>query len=421
MTAAMRCRVLILVATSGCGGGRASPPEAPLAEPRASSSATPPTTPASPPVVELAAGTRSTMARLASGAVMVWGGASTASITGDGKSMHTTPVEVPAARGFVQIAIGDDYACGLTDKGRVRCWGRDPYGNDSTVPQDPGQDEGSIGQEVRLSGGRACESDGVGDLWCWARLDTVKGVRPSTSSIPAPNTGSVRQIVPAFHRVCFVNASATLGCHGVAFGRRTAEIQDFPFLFFRDLPGVKQASQSDSHLCAVVASGAIYCVGFGDRGELGNGRHTGACASGDEATPCYAETSPVKVVDLPDVEQVATGDAFSCARTQHGHVYCWGDNDSGQLGLGDTEQRDRPLPVPGLTDATQIVAGDSHACALRRDGGVLCWGANASGQLGTGDQLKRLSPTPVVTTVASIANIWRVPNQRLLAPSHQIM
>jgi alpha-tubulin suppressor-like RCC1 family protein len=90
--------------------------------------------------------------------------------------------------------------------------------------------------------------------------------------------------------------------------------------------------------------------------------------------------------------QVATGNEHSCALLDDDTVKCWGRNDYGQLGLGDTvnrgvtvEQMGDALPVVPLGEAAQAVsAGVHHTCALLRSGAVKCWGLNDAGQLGQG-------------------------------------
>lgn len=77
------------------------------------------------------------------------------------------------------------------------------------------------------------------------------------------------------------------------------------------------------------------------------------------------------------VQQVAMGGGHSCARTGSGQVWCWGSNDSGELGMGDRIPRGQPTPVAGLGDAIDVASGDRRSCAVRRDGRVWCWGDDA--------------------------------------------
>jgi len=92
---------------------------------------------------------------------------------------------------------------------------------------------------------------------------------------------------------------------------------------------------------------------------------------------------------------IALGGATTCVLSATGRVKCWGSNDHGVLGLGDTKSRGdvksqvpSKLPVLDLgTDRTASaisVSGANSACALLDHGEVKCWGNNQFGQLGTG-------------------------------------
>jgi alpha-tubulin suppressor-like RCC1 family protein len=73
-----------------------------------------------------------------------------------------------------------------------------------------------------------------------------------------------------------------------------------------------------------------------------------------------------------------------------------GDNDYGQLGLGDREVRLTPTKVEGLPKVKAIAAGGGYSLALTESGEVYAWGYGMmSGQLGLGDREARLTPTKV--------------------------
>lgn len=99
-------------------------------------------------------------------------------------------------------------------------------------------------------------------------------------------------------------------------------------------------------------------------------------------------------VDQAPSRLLTAGDSHSCVIVS-GNLYCWGGNDSGQLGLGDTTSRASAEVVGMAGGWTQIVAGARHTCGARADGTVQCWGANANGQLGTGDTDPRTTPASV--------------------------
>ena len=100
--------------------------------------------------------------------------------------------------------------------------------------------------------------------------------------------------------------------------------------------------------------------------------------------------------------EVAAGWAHTCVRLQNGAkqaLKCWGYNNHGQLGLGDTNHRGRmgrqmgnSLPAVQLgtwRSALALALGGYHSCALLGDAMVKCWGWNNYGGLGMGDTQDR--------------------------------
>ncbi|KAG2445417.1 hypothetical protein HXX76_000039 [Chlamydomonas incerta] len=109
-------------------------------------------------------------------------------------------------------------------------------------------------------------------------------------------------------------------------------------------------------------------------------------------------TAPRVITSL----SVSTGGRFTCALAD-GEVKCWGQNDYGQLGLGDSEfrgnqpgQLGQALPRVDLgtgVNVTQLSTGTAFSCALVKDASakpaIKCWGSNSGGQLGQGDTVNR--------------------------------
>jgi alpha-tubulin suppressor-like RCC1 family protein len=83
---------------------------------------------------------------------------------------------------------------------------------------------------------------------------------------------------------------------------------------------------------------------------------------------------------------VTAGADHACALTDHGDAYCWGSNELGQLGIGsaDSVPHTKPIRVSGNLTFTTVAAGLTHTCGIARDGATFCWGANDSAQLGDG-------------------------------------
>ena len=100
-----------------------------------------------------------------------------------------------------------------------------------------------------------------------------------------------------------------------------------------------------------------------------------------------------------EAQRFSLGSTYSCAILYGGVIKCWGVNNHGQLGLGDTAYRgDGPGEMgdaldavdlgPGRT-AKMIDAGNDHTCAVLDDDSVKCWGKNNYAQLGLGDTASR--------------------------------
>ncbi|MBI5547053.1 MAG: hypothetical protein HY901_24500 [Deltaproteobacteria bacterium] len=97
--------------------------------------------------------------------------------------------------------------------------------------------------------------------------------------------------------------------------------------------------------------------------------------------------------------------AFEVTLPRIAHVFGWGGNADGELGVGTTFTHSPfALAIPHL-GAVSVAAGAHHSFALRPDGSLWAWGANGHGQLGTDSTFPRTSPTRVagLPTVIGVA------------------
>jgi len=251
-----------------------------------------------------------------------------------------------------------------------------------------GVDEGCAGASRFAQGNvHACWLDESARAWCWGgnfygqtAFTTTSG---SPSPVRAPSFDGLALAAGEYFGCVIRSDRAGLNDAGqIGDGTTMNRLDTVPVL---GLTGVTAVAAGYKHACAVVAGGAVRCWGLNDRRQLG------ATCTG---TDCNAR--PLAVAGLTGVTQLALGNRHSCALRSDGTVACWGDNASGELGLGTVETAmAAPASVPGLTGVRAIEAGISHTCALLGDGTVRCWGGNTYGQVGDGTMVDQGTPTAV--------------------------
>ncbi|HEX6764469.1 MAG TPA: hypothetical protein VF103_03305, partial [Polyangiaceae bacterium] len=143
--------------------------------------------------------------------------------------------------------------------------------------------------------------------------------------------------------------------------------------------------------CALSSIGDVKCWGYGAFGILGQGDDENR---GDNPGEMGAALRSVPLGTGRRAVAIANPTNHECALLDDGTIKCWGYNEQGQLGLGDTENRgDQPgelgdaLPAvdlgTGRTALAVSITGRS-TCALLDDHSVKCWGSPEGGRLGLG-------------------------------------
>ena len=114
--------------------------------------------------------------------------------------------------------------------------------------------------------------------------------------------------------------------------------------------------------CAIRESGQVYCWGNNENGELGRGN----TAPSPYVAPVSGLTAAIGIY----------GDVWAfCALLEDRTVRCWGYGGSGTLGDGLGTSSFVPVTVSGLNHVTSVAIGYGAACATKQDGSVWCWGA----------------------------------------------
>lgn len=107
-------------------------------------------------------------------------------------------------------------------------------------------------------------------------------------------------------------------------------------------------------------------------------------------------------IESGGAKQVATSGDHKFVLTSEGLLYAWGNNQYGQLGFKpDTTNSATPMNVnkPTIVNGSwlKVAAGGKHSAAISTDGHLYTTGWNGSGQLGTGDTDNRDQWTEVAS------------------------
>src|SRR5690606_5313562 len=245
----------------------------------------------------------------------------------------------------IQVAVGTNHSCALLEGGAIQCWGANGSGQLGDGTTDKSSQPVTVvglGEAKAVSAGAGITCAilaSSGEMMCWGTNHAGRLGNGSTSS-PGMSTTPLK--VGGLEDVVHIDVGGAVAC-------------------------------------ALNDSGQVYCWGHNERGAVGNGelQSTG--------TPALVPlvTTAVDVSTSPSTNYSTIN---SCAVLTGGSVWCWGDNFYDQLGPNATTGRSAdPIEFVELPEASRVSTGVGHICAiLSENSSVACWGQNQSGQLGNG-------------------------------------
>ncbi len=336
--------------------------------------------------LQLAAGLSHTCARLDDATVKCWGGNSNGQLgLGDTKSRGDGPGEMGAnlpivdlgpGRIAIQLTAGTRHTCARLDDSTVKCWGDNGDGELGLGDrQSRGDGPGEMGANlptVDLGPGRIALELSAGASHTCARLDdgTVKCWGDNRDGQLGLGVRGSRGVLPG-------EMGANLPVVDLGPGRTALQL-----------------AAGYEHTCARLNDRTVKCWGAGGRLGLGDRDTRGVGPREMGASLPIVDLGPGRTA-----LELSAGASHTCARLDTNTVKCWGASRLGELGLGDTQTRgDGPGEMganllvvdlgPGAT-TLQLSVGAAHTCARLTTGTVKCWGYNESGTLGLGDTQNR--------------------------------
>ncbi|XP_065756468.1 X-linked retinitis pigmentosa GTPase regulator isoform X5 [Phocoena phocoena] len=157
------------------------------------------------------------------------------------------------------------------------------------------------------------------------------------------------------------------------FGKtKFAENNPSKFWFKNDMP--IYLSCGDEHTAIITGNNKLFMFGSNNWGQLGLGSKS-----------TVNKPTCVKALKLEKMKFAACGRNHTLVSTEGGKVYAAGGNTEGQLGLGDTEERNTFHLISFFTSQhkiKQLSAGSNTSAALTEDGELFMWGDNSEGQIG---------------------------------------
>jgi len=341
---------------------------------------------AKPPPAVVACGNSHTMCISRRGELFTWGLASSGELGHGG----LTPVELPVPRQvnalahlrIVSISAGGNHSLAIAEDGTLWSCGR---GKSGQLGHGTQMDEGPLQRVEHLRGLRI--------------VSTAAGV---AHSVALASDGTLFTWGDGRYGQLGHSALETLqnAVDNIALSKPW-KVQALCPRKLLSADRVTAVAAGGHHTMALTVGGGLKVFGRNHHGQLGlGGRATRkgivlhnkwSPVSASIADPVLDKGAEVRVV------QAAAGSSHSLVLLHRNGVpvvRATGSNYFGQLGQGDTAQRNEFTTVRGLCGRriVALMSGDFHCAAVDPDGGVFMWGRGDSGQLGTGDTRCRWEP-----------------------------
>lgn len=252
---------------------------------------------------------------------------------------------------IIGLHVGYATACGLAADSTVYCWGYGQNGDigngadvNSSVPKAVDLSKDLFGKKIETisNGGSACVITSDKALYCWGsnRSGQLGGdFSGQYSNLPislSSSGGLAGKNITMINGGNFDNCAITSEKQTICWGGGSSQSRT-PSPVSIGTQDVVMVTSGAGHTCALSADSKVFCWGFNITGELGNNSKT------ESKTPVQVDDTGV--LQGKTITTIATGARTSCAMDDQNRIYCWGDNDSGQLGSLTDDYSSTPVEV----------------------------------------------------------------------------
>ena len=297
------------------------------------------------------------------------------------------------------IIAGQYHSC-LLEGGRLSCWGANDHGQLGVGDTKNRLVATAVAPDrtfAEVCGGEAhgCALEAsTGVMLCWGDGSNGQLGDPSLASSPLPKIVALPapaiSIACGYQHTCAILETGALLCWGAnvesQLGRGgNSPREPSPQPVAGGVSDWVRVGAGQAHTCAIRIDGSLWCWGRNEAGE---------CAQ-PTTPPGDQRMSPVRVESDIDWVRVVPAQNATCALRSDDTLWCWGENEFGNLGFPPPAVTTKPLRVGGPASWSSLADETFHGAAIQRDGTLWTWGRNVEGQLGLGDTADRGTPTKV--------------------------
>jgi alpha-tubulin suppressor-like RCC1 family protein len=328
------------------------------------------------------------------------------------------------------LIMGGRHTCVTMESGKTDCWGDNKFGqignsSDALMIRSPSTIDLNflpVNEHMKalsLAYQHSCILTNQDNIYCWGRNNfTQIGTGPEItfSSTPLlvdrgeiPSGQQIERLYTGGGFNCILTNSNDAFCWGNNTGGELGN-NDNSISLTPEPVAIDQSSLMPDeyfvdlgtgyrHSCGLTNKSKVYCWGDNEHGQIGQ-----SAFSSDFFTPTEIDFSFLDANDNP--AKLFSGYYSNCVITKLNKTFCWGSNVNGEMGIGVVGGKyDTPTLLTSHSSPdnyfVSISLGFYYACGVTNSQNIYCWGRNSRGQLGDNSLVDKSIPTAIELDTAT--------------------